>query len=163
LVLGENGKLYDTKQGASLPDDVKPMPILSDDALQAMPEPTALEVIPRHVARYLDLMGLAGKSPAKVIGEDAILPDKPGFDVEFLTRESLQNTSVKIDHSVVLMPMRGHWKLSWDTGTATLNPGDTCLLPAGFEHGLEPSMTGESSLYRVISNDDPAGPTWSGA
>jgi mannose-6-phosphate isomerase-like protein (cupin superfamily) len=162
LVLGENGKLYDTKQGASLPDGVKPMPVLSDDGLKAMPEPVAIEVIPRHVARYLDLMGLAGKSPAKVIGADAILPDKPGFDVEFLTRGSLSDETITIDQNVVLMPMRGHWKLSWDTGSATLNPGDTCLLPAGFAHKVEPSMTGESSLYRVISNDDPAGPTWAG-
>ena len=160
LVLGENGKLYDTKQGVTLPEGVHPMPVLSDAELAKIPEPAALDVIPRHVARYLDLMGLAGKSPAKVIGCDAILPDKPGFDVEFITRGSLTNASIAIDHSVVLMPMRGHWKLSWDGGSSTLNPGDTCLLPAGHAHTLQPSMTGEASLYRVISNDDPAGPTW---
>ena len=160
LVLGENGKLYDTKQGVTLPEGVHPMPVLSDAELAKIPEPAALDVIPRHVARYLDLMGLAGKSPAKVIGCDAILPDKPGFDVEFITRGSLTNASIAVDHSVVLMPMRGHWKLSWDGGSSTLNPGDTCLLPAGHAHTLQPSMTGEASLYRVISNDDPAGPTW---
>ena len=163
LVLGDNGKLYDTKQGASLPTGVNPMSVLSEDALKTMPEPTAIQVIPRHVARYLDLMGLAGKSPAKVIGADAILPDKPGFDVEFLARCSLSGETITINQNVVLMPMRGHWKLSWDTGHATLNSGDTCLLPAGFSHTLEPSMTGEASLYRVISNDDLAGPTWDGA
>ena len=162
LVLGENGKLYDTKQGVTLPEGVHPMPVLSDAELAKIPEPAAMDVIPRHVARYLDLMGLAGKSPAKVIGCDAILPDKPGFDVEFITRGSLTNASIAIDHSVVLMPMRGHWKLSWNGGSSTLNPGDTCLLPAGFAHTLQPSMTGEASLYRVISNDDPAGPTWTG-
>ena len=89
LVLGENGKLYDTKQGVTLPQGVHPMPVLSDAELAKIPEPAALDVIPRHVARYLDLMGLAGKSPAKVIGCDAILPDKPGFDVEFITRGCL--------------------------------------------------------------------------
>jgi len=162
LVLGENGKLYDTKQGATLPDGIGPMPVLSDAALEAMPEPAARKVIPRHVARYLDLMGLAGKSPARVIGEDAILPDKPGFDVEFITRGSLNEDAIRFAHSVVLMPMRGHWKLSWDGGSATLNPGDTCLIPEGFSHSLDPSMTGEASLYRVISNDDSAGQTWTG-
>ena len=162
LVLGENGKLYDTKQGVTLPDGVSPMPVLSDAELAKIPEPAALDVIPRHVARYLDLMGLAGKSPAKVIGADAILPDKPGFDVQFITRGSLMDASISIDHSVVLMPMRGHWKLSWDGGSSTLNPGDTCLLPAGHAHTIQPSMTGEASLYRVISNDDPSGPTWTG-
>ena len=162
LILGENGKLYDTKQEAKLPEGVKPMPVLSDAELAKIAEPAALDVIPRHVARYLDLMGLAGKLPVKVIGVDAILPDKPGFDVEFITRGSLKNTSISIDHSVVLMPMRGYWKLSYDGGSSTLNPGDTCLLPASFTHRLQPSMTGEASLYRVVSNDDPAGSTWTG-
>ena len=162
LVLGDNGKLYDTKQGATLPKGVNPMPVLSDEKLSKIPEPTALEVIPRHVARYLDLMGLAGKSPARVIGAEGILPDKPGFDVEFITRGSLDDTTISIDQSVVLMPMRGHWKLSWEGGSSTLNPGDTCLLSTGFQHTLQPSITGEASLYRVISNDDPAGPTWTG-
>ncbi|MCH9746996.1 MAG: cupin domain-containing protein [Alphaproteobacteria bacterium] len=162
LVLGKNGKLYDTKKGAMLPDGVEPMPVLDEAALKNMPEPVALDIIPRHVARYLDLMGLAGKSPAKVVGKDAILPDKPGFDIEFITRGSLGDKPISINYSVVLMPMHGHWKLSWEGGSSTLNPGDTCLLPASFIHTLQPSMTGEASLYRVISNDDPAGPTWTG-
>ena len=162
LVLGKNGKLYDTKKGAMLPDGVEPMPVLDEAALKNMPEPVALDIIPRHVARYLDLMGLAGKSPAKVVGKDAILPDKPGFDIEFITRGSLGDKPISINYSVVLMPMHGHWKLSWEGGSSTLNPGDTCLLPAGFTHTLKPSITGEASLYRVISNDDPAGPTWTG-
>ena len=160
LVLGKNGKLYDTKKGATLPEGVEPMPVLDEAALKNMPEPVALDIIPRHVARYLDLMGLAGKSPAKVVGKDAILPDKPGFDIEFITRGSLGDKPISINYSVVLMPMHGHWKLSWEGGSSTLNPGDTCLLPAGFTHTLKPSITGEASLYRVISNDDPAGPTW---
>jgi mannose-6-phosphate isomerase-like protein (cupin superfamily) len=162
LILGDNGKLYDTKKGMQLPSGVGPMQVLSDAELHSMPEPLALDVIPRHVARYLDLMGLAGKSPAKVIGSDAILPDKPGFDIEFITRGSLEDVSISIGYSVVLMPMRGHWKLSWNGGAVTLNPGDTCLLPSGFTHNLQPSMAGEASLYRVMSNDDPAGPTWTG-
>ena len=86
LILAENGKLYDTKQGATLPEGVKPMPVLSDAELAKIAEPAALDVIPRHVARYLDLMGLARNQPVKVIGIDAILTDKPGFDVEFITR-----------------------------------------------------------------------------
>tara|TARA_B100000768_G_C11271889_1_gene373827 strand:+ start:803 stop:1771 length:969 start_codon:yes stop_codon:yes gene_type:complete len=163
LILGDNGKLYDTKKGIQLPEGISPMQVLAESELSRMPEPVALEVIPRHVARYLDLMGLARKSPAKVIGSDAALPDRPGFDIEFITRGSLKDVSISIDQSVVLMPMRGHWKLSWAGGSVTLNPGDTCLLSAGFTHKLQPSMTGESSLYRVISNDDPAGPTWTGA
>jgi mannose-6-phosphate isomerase-like protein (cupin superfamily) len=160
LILGDNGKLYDSKKGQKLPKGISPMPILSDEKLEEMPEPPAIDVIPRHVARYLDLMGLAGKSPVKVIGEDAILPDKPGFEMDFITRGSLHNEVLTFKDSIVLMPMRGHWLLKWENHTITLNPGDTCILPAGFAHKLEPSMAGEASMYRVKSNDDPAGPTW---
>jgi hypothetical protein len=57
LILGDNGKLYDSKKGQKLPTDVSPMPVLSGEKLKKMPEPLAINVIPRHVARYLDLMG----------------------------------------------------------------------------------------------------------
>ncbi|MFT4717221.1 MAG: quercetin dioxygenase-like cupin family protein, partial [Paracoccaceae bacterium] len=89
LVLGENGKLYDTKTGATLPVGVSPMPVLTDKELQAFPEPTTLDVVPRYVARYWDMIALSDKQPAKVIGNDAILRDKPGFEVELLSRKSI--------------------------------------------------------------------------
>ncbi|RED13878.1 cupin domain-containing protein [Pontivivens insulae] len=159
LVLGENGSLYDTKKGAILPDGIGPMPVLSDDELRAFPEPTTLDVVPHYVARYWDLMALSDKQPASVIGADALLRDKPGFDVDFLSRSSAPAGQYTVDQNEVLMPMRGHWKVTWDGGHDVLNPGDTCLFPAGVAHSVEPSMTGEASLYRVRSNDDPAGPT----
>lgn len=37
--------------------------------------------------------------------------------------------------------------------------GDTCAVPPGLSHALEPAMTGEASLYRVASTDDAAGAT----
>ena len=89
LVLSETGKLYDTKKGEALPDGVGPMPLLSEDELKGFPEVPAADVVPGYVARYWDLMALAGGVPAKVIGTDAVLKDKPGFEVEFLTRGSV--------------------------------------------------------------------------
>jgi len=162
LVLGTNGKLYDTKKGQSLPEGVTPLPVLDAEALKSFPEPTTQEVVPRHVARYWDLMALADRQPAKVIGMDAVLPDRPGFDVELLTRGSIADSMQTHPHHTVLMPMRGHWRLEYDGGTATLNPGDTAAIPPQTAHALYPSMTGEASLYRVFSNDDPAGATWRG-
>jgi len=159
LVLGKNGKLYDSKKGQSLPEGVLPMPVLSDAQLQAFPEPTTSDVVPHHVARYLDLMALSDRQPAKVIGVDAKLRDRPGFEVELLSRNSISDSDYTTDCHEVLMPMRGHWKLAWDGGSAVLNPGDTCAVPPGLAHSLSPSMTGEASLYRVRSTADPAGPT----
>jgi mannose-6-phosphate isomerase-like protein (cupin superfamily) len=159
LVLGENGKLYDSKKGQTLPEGVKPMPLLTDEELSTFPEPTAAEVVPHYVARYWDLIALAQKQPAKVIGADAILRDRPGFEVELLTRGSIPEDRYATDKHEVLMVMRGHWRLAWDGGEAILAPGDTCAVPPGLSRSLAPSMTGEASLYRVRNTDDKAGPT----
>ncbi|WP_298292190.1 cupin domain-containing protein [uncultured Litoreibacter sp.] len=159
LVLGENGKLYDTKQGAALPDGVSPMPLLTDAQLKDYPEPTTLDVVPHYVARYYDMMALSDRQPAKVIGPDAMLRDRPGFDVELLSRGSLGADRYSVPTNEVLMPMRGHWKLTWEQGEAVLNPGDTCAVPADLPHSLTPSMTGEASCFRILGTDDPAGAT----
>ncbi|MEM9549791.1 MAG: cupin domain-containing protein [Pseudomonadota bacterium] len=160
LILADTGRLYDTKKGEALPDGVKPMPVLTEAELRAFPEVPASGVVRDYVARYWDLMALGSDMPAKVIGPDALLKDKPGFEVDFLTRGSISDTRVTASKHVVLMPVRGHWKLTWEVGETVLNPGDTCLIPPGQPYGLTPSMTGEASLYRITSTDDPAGATW---
>ena len=88
-----------------------------------------------------------------------LLRDRPGFDVDFITRTSISADSYALDQHEILMPMRGHWRLTWEGGTTSLNPGDTCAIPPGLTHSLTPAMTGEASMFRVRSNDDPAGPT----
>ncbi|EYD77211.1 hypothetical protein Rumeso_01158 [Rubellimicrobium mesophilum DSM 19309] len=160
LVLGRNGKLYDSKKGQSLPEDVPPMPLLTDEELKQFLEPTTRDVVPEFVARYWDLMALSDRQPAKVIGAEGALKDRPGFEVELLSRNSIPDEFHAHDRHVVLMPMRGHWRLRYDNGPETvLNPGDTALVKPGERHALAPSMTGEASLYRVIETADPAGLT----
>lgn len=159
LVLGGNGKLYDTKKGQTLPEGVPPMPLLTEEELRTFPEPAAAEVIPNHVARYRDLMALAAGQPAKVIGAQAILRDRPGFEVELLTRGSIPEAAYATPRHEVLMPVKGYWRLTWEGGTTVLNPGDTCAVPPGVAHALYPSMSGEASLYRIRATDDPAGAT----
>jgi quercetin dioxygenase-like cupin family protein len=162
LVLGENGRLYDTKKGQALPAGVKPMPLLTDEQLKAFPEVPPDAVVRDHVARYWDVMALARHRPAKVIGADALLRDRPGFEVDFLTRGSIPEDAYATDRHEVLMVMRGHWRLGWDGGSSVLAPGDTCAVPPGLLRSLAPSMTGEASLYRVRNTDDPPGPTHRG-
>ncbi len=162
LVLSEEGKLYDTKQGQNLPDGVGPMPLLTDEELKAFPEPTTADVIPNYVARYWDMVALAGKTPAKVIGEHGMLRDKPGFEVELITRGSAATEMHKHRHPSVLMPVRGHWRVNWDGGSATLAPGDTMSVPENMPHSVLPSMTGDASLYHIVATGDPAGATWAG-
>jgi quercetin dioxygenase-like cupin family protein len=162
LVLGENGKLYDSKKGQSLPDGVSPMPLLTDAELKTYPEPKASDVIPGYVARYWDLMAMADKDPVSVIGENAVLRDKPGFEVSLVNRASASEAMHAHDHPSVLMPMRGHWRGNWEGGSATLAPGDTMSVPEGLMHNAVPSMTGEASLYHVVATGEPAGATWTG-
>ena len=160
LVLSERGKLYDTKKGESLPEGTNPMPLLTDEELKAFPEPEASEVLPNYVARYWDLVALAGRRPVKVIGEDGVLRDKPGFEVDFLTHASATTGMHSHDRACVLMPVRGHWRLFWEGGEEILAPGDTALVPAGLAHGAVPSMSGEAAMYHVVATGDPAGATW---
>ena len=135
------------------------MPVMTEAELKVVPEPTTLEVVPLYVARYNDLMALSDRQPAKVIGAKGKISDRPGFEVELLSRNSIPDTTYTIDKHEVLMPMRGYWRLTWDGGTTALNPGDTAAIPPGLSHSLAPSMTGEASLYRIRNTDDPAGLT----
>lgn len=160
LVLGENGKLYDSKKGQSLPDGVAPMPVLSEEELKTYPEMTPMQVVGMGVRRYCDMMALGQHKPCKVIGETGIIRDKPGFDVDLITRGSATADMHQHDRPSVLMPMRGHWRVSWEGGATTLAPGDTMSMPEHIPHNAVPSMTGEASLFHIVATDDPAGPTW---
>jgi mannose-6-phosphate isomerase-like protein (cupin superfamily) len=159
LVLAETGKLYDSMRGQHLPEGVRPMPLLTEEELRAFPETPVESVVPAFVGRYQDMMALAAKAPARVIGaHGALICDRPGFEVDFVTRGSLDG-SYATDRHEVLMVQRGHWRLGWEGGAATLAPGDTCAVPPGLARTLEPAMTGEAALFRVRDTDDPAGPT----
>ena len=162
LVLGENGSLFDTKKGQSLPEGVNPMPLLTDAELQTYPEMTPGEVVGYGVRRYWDMVALAKDRPCKVIGATGIIRDKPGFEVDLVTRSSATDAMHQHDRPSVLMPMRGHWRVTWDGGATTLAPGDTMSVPENLPHAAVPSMTGEASLYHIVGTDDPAGPTWYG-
>lgn len=162
LVLGKNGKLYDSKKGQSLPEGIPAMPLLTEEQLKTFPEPTTRDVVPHYVARYYDLYAMADRTPATVIGENGKLRDKPGFEISFITRSSASKDMQTYTHPSVLMPMRGHWRVSWAQGSATLAPGDSMSMPENMPYCVLPSMTGEASLYHVVATQDPAGPTWNG-
>ena len=77
LILGANGRLYDTRKGETLPDGVGPMPPLDFEALAAVPEPGPDAVVPEFVARYWDLMALAKGRPCTVIGAEGVIRTGP--------------------------------------------------------------------------------------
>ncbi len=160
LVLSEAGVLYDTKKGQNLPVGERPMPKLSAVQLADIAEVPVEDVIPSYVARYWDMMALAKNKPCSVIGELSLIKDRPGFEVELLSRNSINHSTYTNPQHEVLMVMRGHWRLSWGDQDVVLNPGDTCWVPPGLAHGLAVCMTGEASLYRVSGTDDTAGLTW---
>ena len=162
LILGDNGKLYDTKKQQRLPDGVSPMPVMGEDELAKRPEPTTADVLPNHVARYWDMVAYADKRPVKVIGQTGLLRDKPGFEVDFITSASATDRKHKHDRPSVLMPVKGHWRVDWEGGSSVLAPGDTMSVPENMMHSAAPSMTGEAALYHIVATNDPAGLTWKG-
>ena len=162
LILGENGKLYDQKKGQSLPDGIGPMPVMQSDELAKRPELTTMDIVPNHVARFWDMFALSDSRPVNVIGENGLLRDKPGFEVDFITRGSAVENLESHRFPSVLMPVRGHWRISWDGGSEVLAPGDTMSVPAELNHSITPAVTGEAALYQIKGNADPAGHTWKG-
>ena len=162
LILGENGKLYDQKKGQKLPDHISPMPVMQSEELAKRAELTTRDVVPNHVARFWDMFALSDSRPVNVIGENGLLRDKPGFEVYFITRSSAIKNAESHRFPSVLMPVRGHWRISWDGDSAVLAPGDTMSVPAELNHSIVPAVTGEAALYQVKGNADPAGHTWKG-
>ncbi|MCA0907055.1 cupin [Ruegeria marisrubri] len=162
LMLGDNGVLYDSKLGQELPHNVRPMPVLTEEQLKSYPEVPVEDVVGKYVARYWDLMALSANKPAKVIGENALIKDKPGFEVDFLGRGSAVTEPIAAEKPVVLMPASGHWRVSIDGYETAISVGDTALVLPGETYGVQPSMTGQAGLYRITATDDPAGATWTG-
>ncbi len=159
LILGDNGALYDSKQGQQLPNGVKPMPLMPEEQIAQLIEPSVDEVVNEFVARYQDMMAFSAKAPCDVIGAEALIKDRPGFEVDFISRTSIDSALYSVPQHEILMVMRGHWRLNWEGGSTVLNPGDTCAIPPNLLHAIEPSMSGEASLYRVRNTADQAGPT----
>lgn len=159
LILGENGKLYDRKKGEGLPANIAPMPVMTDDNLSMMSEPSVDEVVPRWVARYLDLLALSRDKPVQVIGEQGLIFDKPGFEVEFVTAPSAAPVSAE-SHYTVLMPVKGFWRLHQNGEDSHIGPGDTAFLQPDTSYELASAMSGEAGLYRIKDTNDPAGPSW---
>lgn len=167
LVLAASGHLYDTKQGERLPADETPMPLLTEAELTAFPETPIEEVVPAYIGRYRDMTARSFDRPAAVIGagNDALIRDRPGFEVDFLGAGSLPpGARYATERHEVLMVHRGHWRFSWEQAdgseaAVTLAPGDTCAVPPGLARGLAPTMSGECALFRARNTDDPAGPT----
>ena len=162
LILGENGRLYDQRKGQKLPDHISPMPVMQSEELAKRAELTTRDVVPNHVARFWDMFALSDSRPVNVIGENGLLRDKPGFEVDFITRSSAIKNAESHRFPSVLMPVRGHWRISWDGDSAVLAPGDTMSVPAELNHSIVPAVTGEAALYQVKGNADPAGHTWRG-
>ena len=151
LILGENGKLYDQKKGQKLPDHISPMPVMRSEELAKRAELTTRDVVPNHVARFWDMFALSDSRPVNVIGENGLLRDKPGFEVDFITRSSAIKNAESHRFPSVLMPVRGHWRISWDGDSAVLAPGDTMSVPAELNHSIVPAVTGEAALYDCMT------------
>lgn len=160
LILAETGRLYDTAKGESLPDGVQPMPPLSTEELAGYPELPVESVVPAYVARRWDMVALSKKKPAAVIGAGGMIVDRPGFEVDFLSRDSISADIYASGRNEILMISEGYWRLAWEDGETVIGPGDTCAVPPGLPRSLAPAVSGRAGMFRVRNTDDSAGPTW---
>ena len=158
LVLGENGKLYDNKKNEALPKNVAAMPLMTDEHLASMAEPAVYEVIPRWVARYLDLLALSADGPIEVIGQNGQIFDRPGFTVDFVSEQST-GPIAPTPFYTVLIPVKGYWCLNQNEHASHIGPGDTAFLQPNTGYDVTPAMSGEAAFYRIQNTKDPAGPT----
>jgi mannose-6-phosphate isomerase-like protein (cupin superfamily) len=126
----------------------------------AFPEPTAADVVPGYVARYWDLVALADRTRPRSSARPGVLRDKPGFEVDLVTRASATRTPHSHDRPSVLMPVRGHWRVTWPGGETVLAPGDTMSVPDNLDHSAVPAMTGRGRALSRRGHRRPAGSTW---
>ena len=159
LVLGENGKLYDMKKNEVLPKNVAPMKLMRDEHLALMAELAVYEVVPRWVARYLDLLALSADGPIQVIGQNGKIFDRPGFTVDFISGQSTGPVAPTPFYTV-LIPVKGYWRLNQNEQASHIGPGDTAFLQPNTGYDVTPAMSGEAAFYRIQNTNDPAGPTW---
>ena len=129
LILSEKGKIYDTKIGQNLPHNEKEMPTLSKQNF------------------------------VSVIGENGVIYDKPGFEVNFISEKCANKIKNVSDRDTVLIPVEGCWNIESEIFNLTLNPGDTFSVPKNTQFNLKTTKPYMSSMYQVIPTDDPAGAT----
>ncbi|TBR41395.1 cupin domain-containing protein [Marinomonas agarivorans] len=160
LILAETGRLYDTKKGETLPEGVKPMPLLTDTELAEFPVVTEKDVIPHYVARYLDIKAMGNKEVVQVLGAKGMLKDRPGFEIDFLQagQKNLGQTYTSDQHEI-FMVHEGHWRIDVDGESAILAPGDTCAVPPNINRQIQPNVSGPTGLFLVRSTNDEAGYT----
>lgn len=160
LILAETGRLYDTKKGESLPIGVKPMPLLSAEELATFPVINERDVIPHYVARYLDIKAMGNKEIVQVLGDQGMLKDRPGFEIDFLQegQKRLGETYIHHQHEVFIVH-QGYWKITVDSESFILAPGDTCAVAPGSARSIQPNASGTTGLFLVRSTDDEAGYT----
>ncbi len=159
LVLGEDGALRDTKKNQTLPEGVKPMQPLTKEEISKIPRVKTSEFVPRFVARYLDMLALSDRQPALVIGDKAMLHDRPGFTLEFISENSIPTGDYVSDQHEVFMVMNGYWNVTLKNQKSVISPGDVFSVAPGSARSLCPSRSNHASIFRVRKTDDKAGPT----
>jgi microsomal dipeptidase-like Zn-dependent dipeptidase len=152
LVLSEEGKLYDTKKGAALPDGRETDACPDRRRAQGLSRTQPADVVPGYVARYWDLVALADRRPVQGDRRGRRPARQAGLRGGHRHARQCQETPHSHDRPSVLMPIKGHWRVTWPGGETVLAPGDTMSVPENLPHAAVPSMTGEAALYHVVGD-----------
>ncbi len=120
------------------------MSVMTDENLALMAEPSVNEVVPRWVARYLTCWHFRGISRYRSFGEEGLIFDKPGFEIDFLNSSvswSRQRTPPLhcADAGKGILAVVPEWSDSH------IGPGDTAFLQPDTGYELAPAMSGEAA------------------
>ncbi len=159
LILGSDGKCYDLCKGEKLPDGITAIEKYPDSELAKMVEAPAKNVIPQFIARYYDLRAYACDDIVEVVGEEAVLPDRPGFAISFITEKTpLPEEGLHASNYEVISVIEDYWTLSVEgEENRVLDPLDVALVPPNKTYRLFPCRSGHASLYIFKKTNDPAG------
>jgi len=160
LLLGDNGVLYDTKKGESLPAHIGPMELLSEAELNNFPEVSTEEFMNNFFVSASDLFQHSNDSPVKVIGSKGLLKDKPGFEVDYVSNDTFIKEMHTTSQYEVNMIMKGEWNLEWKDDSINISAGDTCLIRPNLSYRNVPVGSGQASLFKVTKTNDRPGSTW---
>lgn len=147
LILLENGRLVDTKQGETVPADVAPMQPMG---------PAEIAVYDRNrITDETQAVYRAGSGPSGtlegIIGDGFRLHDRPGFNLFRLQADTAMTHALVGAQETVLICGAGTVMV----GEQTLSAGDTAYLAAGPDRTA--SLSAGAVLHIVEPTDDPAG------
>ncbi len=155
LILLENGRLSDIKNGETIPEGMQPMPRLSSDELKFygrnLIHSEAQVIVRRHDSTGTDPVKLLGKTA------DALIREKPGFEISRIQWDAQNHRfCIPRDKDTILICNEGQALLDQHL---SINAGDVVFVKMSEHDNLILSSRQGGEFFIITPTDDIAGET----